>query len=62
MVNVRIKTHPQEVEENARRAERRRQFRRNQIFGLPVAGVLVIVWTLLHTNPAWIFPKGWWRF
>jgi hypothetical protein len=59
MVNARIKTHQQEVEGNARRAEPRRQSRRNRILGLPIAAVLVIVWTLLHTNPAWIFPKGW---
>jgi len=21
----------------------------------------IVVWALLHTNPAWIFPVGWWR-
>lgn len=62
MVNARIKPHSQQLEENARRAEQRRLFRRNQIFGLLIAAVLVILWTLLHTNRAWIFPKGWWRF
>jgi hypothetical protein len=62
MVVTRIKPHQQQMEENARRAEQRRHFRRNQIFGLLIAAVLVIVWTLLHTRPEWIFPKGWWRF
>jgi fatty acid desaturase len=61
MVNTRIKPHQQQLEENARRTEQRRLFRRNQIFGLLIAAVLVIMWTLLRTNPAWIFPKGWWR-
>lgn len=61
MVNTRIKPHRQQTEESARRVEQRRLFRRNQIFGLLIAALLVILWTLLHTNPAWIFPKGWWR-
>ena len=61
MVNTRIKPHRQQIEESARRVEQRRLFRRNQIFGLLIAALLVILWTLLHTNPAWIFPKGWWR-
>ena len=57
-----IKPHLQQMEERARRAEQLRLFRRNQIFGLLIAAVLVIVWTLFHTNPAWIFPTGWWRW
>jgi len=61
MVNKRIKPHRQQIAENAQRVEQRRLFRRNQIFGLLIAALLVILWTLLHTNPAWIFPKGWWR-
>jgi hypothetical protein len=61
MVNTRTKPHRQQIEETARRVEQRRLFRRNQIFGLLIAALLVILWTLLHTNPAWIFPKGWWR-
>ncbi len=56
-----IKPHLQQVEELARRVEQRRQFRRNQVFGLLIAAVLVILWTLFHTNRAWIFPTGWWR-
>jgi len=58
----RIKPHSQQLEEIARRAEQQRLFRRNQIFGLLIAAVLVILWTLFRTNPAWIFPAGWWRF
>ena len=62
MVTTRIKPHRQQQEENARRAGQRRVFQRNQFFGLLIAALLVIVWTLFHTNPAWILPKGWWRF
>ena len=57
----RIKPHLEQQESLARRAEQRRAFQRNQIFGLLIAAVLVIVWTLFHTNRAWIFPTGWWR-
>jgi hypothetical protein len=57
----RIKPHLEQQEEIARRAEQLRLFRRNQIFGLLIAAVLVILWTLFHTNRAWIFPAGWWR-
>ena len=59
MINARIKPHRQQVEESERQAEQRRLFRRNQIFGLLMA--VVILWTLLHTNRAWILPTGWWR-
>ncbi len=57
----RIKPHLEQQEEIARRAEQQRLFRRNQIFGLLIAAFLVILWTLFHTNRAWIFPAGWWR-
>jgi hypothetical protein len=58
----RIKPHLEQQEEIARRAEQQRLFRRNQIFGLLIAALLVILWTLFRTNRAWIFPAGWWRF
>jgi hypothetical protein len=61
MVETRIKPHQQQTEGYARRARQRRSFRRNQIFGMLIAAVLVILWTLLRTNRAWIFPTGWWR-
>ena len=59
MVQSRIKPHHQQVEENERRAEQHRLLLRNQIFGLLIAAVRVILWTLLHPNPSWILPKGW---
>jgi hypothetical protein len=58
----RIKPHLEQQEEIARRAEQQRLFRRNQIFGLLIAALLVILWTMFHTNPAWIFPRGWWKW
>jgi hypothetical protein len=57
----RIKPHLQQRGEIARRAEQQRFFGRNQIFGLLIAAALVILWTLFHTNRAWIFPTGGWR-
>ncbi len=57
----RIKPHLEQLEAQTRRAEQQRAFRRNQIFGLLIVAVLVILWTLFHTNRAWIFPTGWWR-
>ncbi len=61
-MDTRIKPHLERQEEIARRVEQQRLFRRNQIFGLLIAALLVILWTLFHTNPAWIFPAGWWRW
>ena len=61
MVESRIKPFKQQVAEQARRAEQRRVFRRNQAFGLLLVAAVILVWRLFHTNPAWIFPPGWWR-
>jgi hypothetical protein len=61
-MNTHIKPHLERQEEIARRVEQQRLFRRNQIFGLLLAAVLVTLWTLFHTNPGWIFPPGWWRW
>ncbi len=61
MVERRIKPHQQQLAEDQRRAEQRRLFRRNQIFGLLIIAAAILVWWLFHTNPKWIFPPGWWR-
>ncbi len=61
MVETRIKPHKQQVAEEARRTEQRRVYRRNQVFGLVLVAAAILLWTLLHTNPKWIFPAGWWR-
>lgn len=61
MVERRIKPHLQQEAEDARRAEQRRLYRRNQVFGLLIVASAVVAWWLFHTNPHWIFPPGWWR-
>jgi len=61
MVQTRIKPYFQEMAEKARREQQWRVFRRNQVFGLLLVALAILVWWLFHTNPAWIFPPGWWR-
>jgi len=52
-----------EIEEQrkARRKQQQQSFRRNQAFGLLFAASAVLVYRLLHTPSAWLFPAGWWR-
>jgi hypothetical protein len=57
----RIKPHDQQLAENARREEQLWLFRRNQVLGLLIVAAALLAWCLLHTNPKWIFPPGWWR-
>jgi hypothetical protein len=61
MVETRIKPYLQEKAEKARRAEQTRIFRRNQALGLLLVAAGICAWWFFHTNPAWIFPSGWWR-
>jgi len=61
MTEIRIKPYDQQVADDARRAEQRRLYRRNQVFGLLIVAAVIVTWWLFHTNPAWIFPHGWWR-
>jgi uncharacterized membrane protein len=61
MVERRIKPYAQQLDEDARRQQQNRAFRRNQIFGLLILAAVILVWWLMHTNPQWIFPTGWWR-
>jgi hypothetical protein len=61
MVQTRIKPHSQQVAEQARRAKQTRVYRRNQALGLVLVAAAICLWWLLHTNPRWIFPPGWWR-
>jgi hypothetical protein len=61
LVETRIKPYLQQADEDARRAEQTRVYRRNQVIGLVlVAGGILVFW-LFRTNPRWIFPTGWWR-
>jgi hypothetical protein len=61
MVERRIKPYLQEQAEKARRVEQTRVCRRNQALGLVMVAAAVLVFWLFRTNPAWIFPAGWWR-
>ena len=61
MVETRIKPHYQEVAEKAARAIELRRYRRNQVFGLVLVALAILIMGLLRTNPKWIFPPGWWR-
>jgi hypothetical protein len=61
MEPTRIKPHLQQVAEKAQRREQLRVYRRNQIFGLLLVAAAILLSWLLHTNPKWIFPPGWWR-
>jgi hypothetical protein len=61
MVQSRIKPYYQQVAERTARQRQQHVYRRNQVFGLMlVAAAIFVVW-LVRTNPAWIFPPGWWR-
>ena len=61
MVETRIKPYKQQAAEEERRAEQTRAFQRNQVFGVLILVAVIVIWTLFHTNPKWIFPPGWWR-
>ncbi len=61
MVETRIKPYNEQVAEQARRAQQQRAYRRNQVLGLILVAAVILAWALMHTNPSWIFPPGWWR-
>jgi len=61
VVETRIKPHYQEVAEKAARAVELRRYRRNQVFGLVIVALAILIVALLRTNPKWIFSPGWWR-
>ena len=61
MKQARIKPFFQQVAETARRQEQLRAYRRNQVFGLVLVAMAILIVALLRTNPKWIFAPGWWR-
>jgi len=61
MVETRIKPHLQQMAELEKRDLQRRDFRRNQVFGLMLVALAILVWGLLRANRTWLFPSGWWR-
>lgn len=56
-----IKPYLEERAAETQRAEQTRVYRRNQRIGLVMVAAGILGWWLWHTNPAWIFPTGWWR-
>ena len=61
MVNRRIQPYAEQQAAAQRRARQLHAFCRNQALGLVVLAALIVLWRLFHTNPAWLFPRGWWR-
>jgi hypothetical protein len=61
VVETRIKPYYQEVAEKAARIVELRRYRRNQVFGLVLVALTILIVGLVRTNPKWIFPPGWWR-
>ena len=61
MMDRRIKPYLEQVDEDARRAEQTRVYRRNQAFGVMLVAGAIVGWWLWRANPKWIFPTGWWR-
>ena len=59
-METRIQPETEQAGGPQRRAQER-LFRRNQAFRLLLLAAIVCAWWLLHTNPRWIFPPGWWR-
>jgi uncharacterized membrane protein YkgB len=61
VVETRIKPYLENEDEEARRVEQTRVYRRSQAIGLVIVAVSILVFWLFRTHPKWIFPVGWWR-
>lgn len=61
MVEIRIKPYAQQAAEKQRRAELRKTYQRNQVFGVLIIAAVIAGYWLILTHRAWIFPPGWWR-
>ena len=63
MTAPQLKPHLEQVAEAEAeaRAAQRATFRRNLVLGVLIVTFAMLVWRLFHTNPAWLFPPGWWR-
>jgi hypothetical protein len=61
MAAQRIKPYLEQVAEAEAREAQRAAFRRNQVIGILIVAVAILVWRLCHTNLSWLFPPGWWR-
>jgi len=61
MVETRIKPYSEQAAERERREAQQRTTLRNQVWGMLLLAAIILGWWLVHTNPRWIFPAGWWR-
>lgn len=61
MAAIENKPPHRQLAEKERGRESLRIYRRNQIFGVLLLAAAIVFWTLLRTNPRWIFTPGWWR-
>lgn len=62
MVDQRIKPHMQQEVAEARRAEQRRVYVRNQVFGLLMLAAAIVIFWLVRAPRGWAFPAGWWHW
>lgn len=62
MVDRWIKPHSQQVAEAEAREAQRRAAVRNQAVGMVLLAAVALAWWLVHTNPGWVFPAGWWHW
>ncbi|HLY42604.1 MAG TPA: hypothetical protein VKR52_15415 [Terracidiphilus sp.] len=61
MVESRIKSYSEQTAERERREAQRRATLCNEVWGMLLLAAIILAWWLVHTNPRWIFPPGWWR-
>ena len=61
MEQIRIQSYWQQQADERRRAQRSRQFARNQALGVLMVAALICLWWMVHSRPGWILPAGWWR-
>jgi hypothetical protein len=61
MAHTRIKLRSKQPDARTRREQQTYHYRRSQIFGVLMMAAAILLWTLFHTNPNWLFPPGWWR-
>lgn len=62
MVERRIKPYDVQKAEDEARETQRRAAMRNQAVGMVMLAAVALAWWLVHTNPGWVFPAGWWHW
>ncbi|HVC47426.1 MAG TPA: hypothetical protein VND90_09285 [Terracidiphilus sp.] len=62
MVDYRIPNYREQKGADEARAAQRRATVRNQAVGMVLLAAAALAWWLVHTDPGWIFPAGWWHW